>query len=218
VNSRGRAARVSPAGSVAAVLGLIGLLVPAPVPAALPSSSATAEVARLEAYLNDLTTLRSDFVQINPDGGRVTGELYYERPDKMRLDYDPPSEILIVSDGWWVIYYDRKLEQVSHLTKDATPLGFLLSDHIQLSGAVTVTDVAREHGEVRVTLVQTDEPNEGSLELTFAEEPLELRRWALFDAQGQATYVLLDALETGVPLDRELFRFRNPKFYPDARN
>jgi outer membrane lipoprotein-sorting protein len=203
---------------MAALLGLIGLLVPAPAPAALPSSSVTAEVARLEAYLNDLTTLRSGFVQINPDGARVTGELYYERPDKMRLDYDPPTEILIISDGWWVIYYDRKLEQVSHLTIDSTPLGFLLSDDIRLSGDVTVTDVVRENGEMRVTLVQTDEPNEGSLELTFTENPLELRRWALFDAQGQATYVLLDALETGVPLDRELFRFRNPSFYPGARN
>lgn len=203
---------------MAALLGLIGLLVPAPAPAALPSSSVTAEVARLEAYLNDLTTLRSGFVQINPDGARVTGELYYERPDKMRLDYDPPTEILIISDGWWVIYYDRKLEQVSHLTIDSTPLGFLLSDDIRLSGDVTVTDVVRANGEMRVMLVQTDEPNEGSLELTFTEDPLELRRWALFDAQGQATYVLLDALETGVPLDRELFRFRNPKFYPGARN
>ena len=89
----------------------------------------------------------------------------------MRLDYDPPSDILIISDGWWVIYYDRKLEQVSHLTKGSTPLGFLLTDHIRLSGDVTVTDVAREDGELQVTLIQTDEPNQGSIQLAFAEEP-----------------------------------------------
>ena len=34
----------------------------------------------------------------------MTGELYYQRPDKMRLDYDPPSDILIISDGWKLIY------------------------------------------------------------------------------------------------------------------
>ena len=78
--------------------------------------------------------------------------------------------------------------------------------------------MVRENGEMKVTLVQTDEPNEGSIQLAFTENPLELRRWTLFDAQGQATYVVLDGLETGVPLDRELFRFRNPKFYPGARN
>jgi outer membrane lipoprotein-sorting protein len=202
---------------MAALLGLAWILAPALALAALPSAH-VADLARIEAYLNDLGTLRSDFVQINPDGAKVTGELYYQRPDKMRLDYDPPSDILIISDGWWVIFYDRKLEQVSHLTKGSTPLGFLLADHIRLSGEVTVTDVARENGELKVTLIQTDEPNQGSIQLAFAEDPLELLRWTVRDAQGQATYVVLDALETGVPLDKELFRFRNPQFYPDARN
>jgi outer membrane lipoprotein-sorting protein len=157
-------------------------------------------------------------VQTNPDGGTVTGEFYYQRPDKMRLDYDPPSPILIISDGWWLIYYDRKLEQVSHLSIGSTPLGFLLSDDIRLSGEVTVTDVARADGELKVTLIQTEEPNQGSVQLAFAEEPLELRRWTVVDAQGQATDVVLGTLETGMPFDRELFRFRNPQFHPGARN
>jgi outer membrane lipoprotein-sorting protein len=203
--------------SAAALLCLAWALDPAPAPAALPAPDAAA-IARIEAYLNGLTTLRSDFVQINPDGRKVTGELYYQRPDKMRLDYDPPSPILIISDGWWVIYYDRKLEQVSHLTIGSTPLGFLLADDIRLSGAVTVTDVARADGELKVTLVRSEEPNQGSIQLAFAEDPLELRRWTVVDAQGQATYVKLEALETGMALDRELFRFRNPQFYPGARN
>jgi outer membrane lipoprotein-sorting protein len=208
---------VAGAWSAAALLGLGAVLDPEPAAAALPPAYA-ADIARIEAYLNDLTTLRSEFVQINPDGGKVTGELYYQRPDKMRLDYDPPSPILIISDGWWIIYYDRQLEQVSHLTIGSTPLGFLLSDEIRLSGEVTVTDVARGDGELKVTLVRSDEPNQGSIQLAFAEEPLKLRRWAVVDAQGQTTYVVLEELETGMPLDRELFRFRNPQFYPGARN
>jgi outer membrane lipoprotein-sorting protein len=202
---------------LAALLGLAWLLGPAPAPAALPAAQA-GDVSRIEAYLNDLTTLRSGFVQINPDGAMVTGELYYQRPDKMRLDYHPPSPILIVSDGWQIVYYDRKLEQVSYLFPSSTPLGFLLSDQIRLSGDVTVTDLAREAGELRVTLVQTDEPNQGSIELAFAENPMELRRWTVIDAEGQATNIVLDGLETGVPLDSGLFRFHNPKFYPGARN
>ncbi|HZA66115.1 MAG TPA: outer membrane lipoprotein carrier protein LolA [Geminicoccaceae bacterium] len=217
--TRGGRAHPGPAAlrRIAALLGLAWMLAPALAPAALPSAQ-VADLARIEAYLNDLGTLRSDFVQINPDGAKVTGELYYQRPDKMRLDYDPPSDILIISDGWWVIYYDRKLDQVSHLTIGSTPLGFLLADHIRLSGDVTVTDLTRENGELKVTLIQTDEPNQGSIQLAFAEDPLELRRWTVRDAQGQATYVVLNALQTGIALDKELFRFRNPQFYPDARN
>ena len=105
---------------------LAWLLGSQPAPAALPSAAHAEELARVERYLNGLTTLKADFVQINPDGGTVTGELYYQRPDKMRLDYNPPSDILIVSDGWTIVYYDRRLEQVSHLFPNSTPLGFLL--------------------------------------------------------------------------------------------
>ena len=202
----------------AGLLGLAWILGSQPAPAALPSATHAGDIARIEQYLNGLTTLKADFVQINPNGGTVTGELYYQRPDKMRLDYDPPSEILIISDGWWVIYYDRQLEQVSHLSIGSTPLGFLLSDEIRLSGAVTVTDVIRSAGELHITLVQSNEPNQGSIQLSFAEDPLELRRWTVVDAQGLPTHVVLEGPETGLPLGRELFRFRNPRFYPGARN
>jgi outer membrane lipoprotein-sorting protein len=116
------------------------------------------------------------------------------------------------------VYYDRRLEQVSHLFPNSTPLGFLLRDKIRLSGDVTVTDVRRSPGELHVTLVRTEEPNQGSIQLSFADEPLELRRWTVFDAEGQATHLVLERPQTGLRLDRELFRFRDPQFYPGARN
>ncbi|MGH6917256.1 MAG: LolA family protein, partial [Geminicoccaceae bacterium] len=188
----------------------------APVRPALPES-AREPIARVEAYLNGIDTLRSSFVQINPDGGQVTGELYYARPDKMRLEYDPPSRILIVANRWEVIYHDRRLKQVSHLLTGSTPLGFLLEEEIELGGDVTVTGVEQAGGELRVTLVRTEEPDQGSITLVFAEQPLELRRWTVVDAQGLPTHVVLDGIETGVPLDDELFVFRNPRFDPAGR-
>ena len=100
------------------------------------------DLARIEDYLNELRTLRAHFVQINPDGGSSTGTLYFERPDKMRLDYNPPSELLIIANGWKLVYQDRRLEQVSQLFTSRTPLGFLLEDEIRLQGGdVTVTDL-----------------------------------------------------------------------------
>ena len=200
------------------LLGLVWMLGAQPGSAALPSATHASDLARIEDYLNGLSTLKADFVQINPDGGTVTGELYYQRPDKMRLEYHPPSDILIISDGWHITYYDRRLEQVSHVFPSSTPLGFLLEDEIRLSGDVQVTDVERSAGELHITLVQTDEPHEGSIRLSFAAEPLEQRRWTVVDAQGLATHVLLERPQLGLALDRELFRFRNPQFYPGARN
>lgn len=188
-----------------------------PVWPALPES-AREPIARVEAYLNAIDTLRSNFVQINPDGASVTGELYYAAPDKMRLEYDPPSRVLIVANRWQVIYHDRRLKQVSHLLTGSTPLGFLLNDDVELGGDVTVTDVSEEGGELHVTLVQTDEPNQGSITLVFGEQPLQLRRWTVVDAQGLPTHVVLEDIETGVALADDLFVFKNPRFNPAGRD
>jgi outer membrane lipoprotein-sorting protein len=183
-----------------------------------PATASAADLARIEDYLNSLRTLRADFLQIGPDGATATGTFYYDRPDKMRLDYDPPSELLIIANDWKLVYQDRRLEQISQLFTSQTPLGFLLEDEISLGeGDVTVTSLERRGGEVQVTLVQTDEPGEGSITLAFAEEPFELRRWTIVDAQGYATHVVLEDVETGVALDEELFIFRDPKFYPELR-
>ena len=60
---------------------------------------------------------------------------------------------------------------------------------------------------------------EGSIQLSFAEEPLELRRWTVFDAAGPGdARGAGEAPDRACALDRELFRFRNPQFYPGARN
>jgi outer membrane lipoprotein-sorting protein len=183
-----------------------------------PATANAEDMARIEAYLNGLRTLRARFVQIGPDGSTATGKLYYARPDKMRLDYDPPSELLIIANGWKLVYQDRRLEQVSQLFTSQTPLGFLLEDEIRLrDGDVTVTSLIRRGGEIQVQVVQTDEPAQGSITLAFAEQPFELRRWTIIDAQGYATHVVLEGIETGVALDKELFIYRDPQFYPELR-
>ena len=183
-----------------------------------PATASAEDLAQLEGYLNGLRTLRADFVQIAPDGGTATGTFYYARPDKMRLDYDPPSDLLIIANGWKLVYQDRRLEQISQLFTSQTPLGFLLDDEIRLRGGdVTVTSLERRGGELRLAVVQTDEPAEGSITLVFAEQPFELRRWTIVDAQGYATHVVLEGIETGVALDQELFVFRDPRFYPELR-
>lgn len=214
----GRPLRQRGRGLRAAALAVVLAVVAAGAAGAAIRDDDRVELARVEAYLNGLTTLRSDFVQINPDGGTATGELYYARPSKMRLDYDPPSDLLIIANGWQLIYYDRRLDQTSHLFSNSTPLGFLLADQIRLDGEVTVTAVERDAGELRVTVVQSEEPDQGAVTLVFADRPLALRRWHVVDAQGLVTHVVLERIETGVPLDDDLFVFRNPQFHPGARN
>ena len=188
--------------------------VPAPISAQAlvprAGSIAAAQIAEIETFLSKMTSLRADFIQIEPSGGTSSGNLYYLRPDKMRLDYDKPNPVLIVANGNQVIYHDRKLDQVSHILTSQTPLAFLLKKKVKLSGKVTVTDVEELNGEIMLTLVQSDEPELGTVELAFGKEPLELRRWAVTDAQGLATHILLERAEIGAKIDKKLFLLCDP--------
>lgn len=197
---------------LAAVLLSAPAGIPAPVAAAMPKagSVAAAQVAEIEAYLNKMRSLRADFVQLEPNGGTSTGNLYYQRPDKMRLDYDKPNPVLIVANGWQVVYHDRKLDQVSHLLTSQTPLAFLLEKTVRLDGDVRVTDVEDINSEILVTLIQTDEPDLGSIQLSFGKEPLELRRWTVTDAQGLTTHIILERLEVDTKIDGKLFLLCDP--------
>lgn len=200
-------ATLSPTGAAAAIPGAIDL-----------GKAERADLARVEAYLNGVKTVRARFMQISSTGELAEGDFYLLRPGKMRIQYSPPVPILIVADGTWLIYYDRELEQVSYIPLDSTPAGILVADKISLlSDDVTVTGFEHQAGMVRVTLVRTDSPEEGSLTLVFSDQPLALRKWAVVDAQGVVTNVSLIDAHFDVPLDPNLFRFKNPKLFKEMQ-
>lgn len=196
----------------AVLLAVPGItLAAAPEPARLSAEERTL-VGRIEAYFNGVRTMRARFLQAASTGQTAEGSVVLQRPGRMRIEYDPPVPVLIVADGTWLIYHDRGLNQISYLPLGSTPAGILVEDKIDLDGGgLTITDFSRAAGIIRITVVRTASPADGSLTLVFSEGPLELQQWRVVDAQGVATTVSLSEIETGVKLDPELFRFVDPR-------
>lgn len=174
-------------------------------------------VHRLEDYLSTMTTIVSDFTQVAPDGSLTNGRFFLERPGKMRWQYNPPTPILMVSNGSELVYYDYELEQVSHIPLDSTLIGFLARDKITFSKDVGIIAFSEEAGVISVTLAQVDKPDEGQLALEFSDKPLTLRNMVVTDATQQVTTVSLNNARYGVKLDPELFIFRDPRKPRNAR-
>lgn len=179
-------------------------------PAAQLDAAAQEDVKRVETYLNGIKTLQSRFLQISDNGGSAEGALYLSRPGRLRLDYDPPVPILLVTNGSFLVHYDKDLKSVTYLPIDSTPAGLLVKERIELAGDVTVTGVNRGPGVLRVSIVQTKEPQAGRLTLTFSDRPFALANWEVVDAQGLRTRVSLVEPRTGVSIDPALFRFTDP--------
>jgi outer membrane lipoprotein-sorting protein len=202
---------------VAGVSAVFGTSVAAAVNPRLTEQD-RADIARVEAYLNDIKTLSARFMQVSDTGGTAEGKLFLSRPGKLRLEYDPPVPILMVANSGFLIHHDTQLKSVTHLPLDSTPAGLLLREHVALSGDVTVSAVERGPGSLRVTVTQTKDPNAGKITLTFSERPFALSNWQVVDAQGNVTRVALIEPRVGVPLDPSLFRFTDPSMLSPGRN
>ena len=74
--------------------------------AALPAA-AQVGVPQIEQYINSMRSLKARFVQSNPNGSVVQGTLYVRRPGRMRFEYDAPSQLKIVADGYQVTMWDN---------------------------------------------------------------------------------------------------------------
>ncbi len=181
-------------------------LVPLRLYAAAPGTAQDkADIARVEAYLNGLKTLKAHFTQVAGDGQISEGTAWLERPGKMRFQYDPPAPFLLIAGHGVLTFNDSALKQTSNIPLSRTPLGILLAENVVLSGAVTVTSVQRLPGQLQVTLVRTETPGDGSLTLIFADQPLALRQWTVVDAQRRETHVTLSNVQLGGTFNPALF-------------
>ncbi len=176
----------------------------AAAPAAVPQQS-TETLARLEAYLNQITTLHARFVQVSSNGAFAEGDLYLDRPGRLRFEYDPPHPALLIANGVTLLYYDRDLEQATFLPLWETPLWFLIRERVDLSDGLEVVDITQGAATIKVTLRSTDDGGEGEVTLVFADRPISLHSWEIHDAQGIVTQVALVNPEFGVSIDRDLF-------------
>lgn len=179
-----------------------------PQPVALTPQD-LADLERIAAYLNGIRTMYARFRQVSSGGGTATGQLWMERPGRMRFEYDLPSPILLLADRFYVYYVDKELAEVSQVGLKSTPAWLLLRDPITFSDLV-VTRFERGANVFRVTVVENAEPDNGAVTMVLTNPPLALRQWTIVDQQRKATTVSLSDAQFGMALDPKLFVYQNP--------
>ncbi len=175
------------------------------------SEADRADLDRVSAYLNSIHTMQGDFVQIGPNGQLDQGRFYLEKPGKLRFEYQPPSPMLIVSDGRTMAVSNSKLKTVDRYPLSSTPLDMLLSDKTDWRHENSIMRVTRQPGTLVIEARTSRNRNKPNIAITFAEPQLELRQWTIIDDQGLPTTVALRNVETGVALNDSLFVLRDTK-------
>jgi outer membrane lipoprotein-sorting protein len=166
-----------------------------------------AQVDKISAYLSSMQQLVGDFVQLGPDGSRVRGEFYMQKPGKIRFEYEPPSRIEIIADGQSVVVRDRKLATQDLYPLSQTPLRFLLSDRIDLLRETNVVGVRADDTFVTITIEEQQALiGTSRLMMMVGAKDFQLKQWTITDPQGYDTTVAVSNLDNSKRPDPNLFK------------
>ena len=192
---------------IASCLAVLGLC----LAAAGAARAQQVGVPEVENYINSLKTLQARFVQNNPNGSVVQGTIYLRRPGRMRFEYDPPSKLKIVADGFQVTMWDPATRDFGQWPIGWTAATFLVKQPFKLSGDITVLATDRDaDGFLQLTLVQTRHVQEGKVIVRLAQNPLALRGWTILDKRGNRVNVALTDVQAGLQLADSLFKYDGP--------
>lgn len=182
------------------------------------SSADLALVDKATKYLQNLEEVEGRFEQTNPRGAVETGDIFLKRPGKARFQYDPPSGLVVVSDGRNVSVWDSRLRTFDRTPLGATPLAILLARQVRLDQDVEVFRVGRYDDGFYLSARNANGQarTEGYITVVFGGNPMQLRGWTLVDGQGQATRVKIASL-TKTPIRPEMFVLDDPRS-PEERN
>jgi outer membrane lipoprotein-sorting protein len=186
------------------------LSVAAPAAAAPLSAADQALVAKAQAYLQGISSVRGRFTQTDPRGSTSSGDLFIKRPGKARFAYDAPKKMLIVSDGAKVSVYDARLKTFNSYPLGSTPLSLFLARDIKLEKGVDITEVTRLANGFAITARDNRRQTRGWITLAFSDSPVRLTEWTITDAQGARTRVQIPSLQAVAALDAGLFELKNP--------
>lgn len=161
-----------------------------------------AVVDKINKYLNGVSTMQGAFVQISPDGAIGEGRYVMRRPGRIRFEYAPPNQTLVIADGFWVAVVDKSdLRAIDRFPLSETPLNLLLKDDVDLGAENAIQLVEQSRGQYRVTAADPSGEAQGSITMVFDANPIQLKQWVITDPQGLTTTVALRTVQEGVAVD-----------------
>ncbi|MFX0546176.1 LolA family protein [Roseovarius sp. S1116L3] len=173
---------------------------------ALPAAAEKLPLTELSRYLNSFQTASGAFTQINDDGTISEGRILIKRPGRVRFEYKPPEDMLVVADGDTVGIIDGKSnEGPQGYPLNRTPLSIILARNVDLTRARMVTGHSSDGNTTTVRAQDPENPDYGSIDLVFTANPTELRQWVINDSGGSRTTVILGDLTTGVSIGNDSF-------------
>lgn len=177
---------------------------------AAPARAQQLSLNEVSNYLNRLQTVQGGFTQINGDGTLSTGQIFIKRPGRIRFEYNPPDNSLVMAGGGQVAIFDPKSNTgPDRYPLRETPLSIILERNVDLARRRMVTGHTSDGTRTTITAQDPDNPQYGNIQMVFTANPVELRQWIVTDDVGQQTTVILNDVTSGVGINDIKFNIQS---------
>ena len=157
----------------------------------------------IKDYLGDIKTLQAEFSQTNHTEDIMTGIFFLKKPGKIRLSYDPPQNLQIVSKQQAVLIFDPKNGGSGPLTYPlhSTPLSFLIKNDLSLF--INENGESLELGNLIIFKVRNPQYN---LSIEFNKNPVSLLGWEFENQMGELIKIRLNNIHKNKYISDEIFK------------
>ena len=161
--------------------------------------------SQIGKFFENLVTLEANFIQVSPSGDISDGKIYLDLPGKLRIDYENPNNLLITSQGFWIVIQDRESKTTNNIPLDSTPFSLLLKNKFNLKNEKFKIEYVISSGIVTLKIKSKKKDKQGGLVLEFSEKPFNLKKWIILDTFGESTTVLIQNAKYNEKLSHLLF-------------
>lgn len=176
---------------------------------ALPAMAEKISLNALSNYLNGLSTMNGKFTQVNNDGSISTGQIYIQRPGRVRFEYNNDNQLVLASGGQVAVFDSKSNSAAQQYPLSETPLSIILAQNVNLGRANMVTGHSEQKNTTVVTAQDPAHPEYGNIQMVFTAGPTELRQWVITDNAGEKTTVILGEMAKGGSFPPSTFSINN---------
>ena len=190
---------------IAQILALASMLMGVSAVAQASSYTETQLIQQAEQAISKVTTLQAKFLQVSSDGSLGEGMLYFRRPTQLRLEYQNPNSLTLITSRVWLYVDDKIAKSVQAIPLGQTPLSPLLKKTISFRSKEFTTSASARDGIATISIRKEDGDAAGQLDLEFDTDSWKLRRWVITDLLGVKTTIILQNPVYGGALANRLF-------------
>ena len=167
----------------------------------------------IENYINGITTMKANFMQIDDKGFKQSGVFYLSKPHKLRWEYQKPKSIDLVSNSDLSMIYDHELEETYFCKENCGPKYFLANQEINLTKDLKILSLEKSEKEIRLIFTDRKDPSHRKLITSFTLNPVKIKSVAIKEEGGLDISIEFYDIKYKVKLNESLFSCIDPNFF-----